>query len=178
MSVVLRTAADPLKTARQATEVIHALDPDVPVFDLTTMDDRVGRSIAQPRFQTVLLAFFAFAALALAAVGIFGVVAHATLQRTQEIGIRMALGADAGRVVATVLADGLKPVAVGIVLGLAGALALARLLSSALFEVAPRDLAAFAWAVVLLAHGRGGRPYRAGRTRRASRSASRPAQEE
>ena len=150
MSVVLRTAADPLKTVRQATEVIHALDPDAPVFDLTTMDDRVGRSIAQPRFETVLLAFFAFAALALAAVGIFGVVAHATLQRTQEIGIRMALGADGARMLRLVILDGLRPVFVGLAAGIMAALALTRLLASVLFHVRATDPATFLIAAAIL----------------------------
>ncbi len=151
MIVVLRTAGDPLQLAREASEVVRLLDPDVPVYRIGTMQQHVSDAVGQPRFQAVLLALFAAAALFLAAVGIYGVVAHATAQRTKEIGIRMALGADAARVIATVLADGLRPVAAGIVLGLAGAAALARLLSSVLFHVTPRDPAAFAWAVVMLA---------------------------
>jgi putative ABC transport system permease protein len=115
------------------------------------MDERVEKSIGQPRFQTVLLAFFAAAALFLAAVGIYGVVAHMTVQRTKEIGIRMALGADARRVVTAVLADGLRPVAVGVVLGFAGAAALARFLSSVLYQVTPHDPVTFACAVFVLA---------------------------
>jgi putative ABC transport system permease protein len=151
MIVVLRTAGDPLQLAREASGVVRALDPDVPVYQVGTMEQRISDAVGQPRFQAVLLALFAAVALFLAAVGIYGVVAHATAQRTKEIGIRMALGADAARVIATVLADGLRPVAAGIVLGLAGAAALARLLSSVLFHVTPRDPAAFAWAVVMLA---------------------------
>ena len=151
MIVVLRTAGDPLQLAREASAVVRQLDPDVPVYQIGTMQQHVSDAVGQPRFQTVLLALFAAAALFLAAVGIYGVVAHAAAQRTKEIGIRMALGADAARVIATVLADGLRPVAAGIVVGLAGAMALARLLSSVLFEVAPRDPAAFAGAGVMLA---------------------------
>jgi putative ABC transport system permease protein len=151
MIVVLRTAGDPLLVAREAAGVVRLLDPDVPVYQIGTMQQHVSDAVGQPRFQAVLLALFAAGALFLAAVGIYGVVAHAAAQRTKEIGIRMALGADAARVVATVLADGLRPVAAGIVLGLAGALALARLLSSVLFEVAPRDPAAFGWAATILA---------------------------
>jgi putative ABC transport system permease protein len=151
MIVVLRTAGDPLLLAREASAMVRQLDPDVPVYQVGTMQQHVSEAVGQPRFQTVLLALFAAAALFLAAVGIYGVVAHAAAQRTKEIGIRMALGADAARVVGTVLTDGLRPVAVGIVLGLAGAMALARLLSSVLFEVAPRDPAAFAGAGVVLA---------------------------
>jgi putative ABC transport system permease protein len=151
MFVVMRTAGDPLQLAREASGAVRLLDPEVPVYQFDTMEQHVSDAVGQPRFQTVLLALFSAAALFLAAVGIYGVVAHATAQRTKEIGIRMALGADAAQVVATVLADGLRPVAAGIVLGLAGAIALARLLSSVLFQVAPRDPAAFAWAVAMLA---------------------------
>jgi ABC-type antimicrobial peptide transport system permease subunit len=139
MSIVLRTAADPLKTAHLAAEVIHALDPEMPVFDIKTMDDRVAQTIAQPRFETVLLTFFAAAALLLAAVGIFGVVAHATVRRTQEIGIRMALGADSKRVLQQVVSSGMRPVLAGLAVGTIGAIALTRLLSSLLFRVGATD---------------------------------------
>jgi putative ABC transport system permease protein len=151
MAVVMRTTGDPMKMTREVSAAVRRLDPDQPVYGIGTMEQRVERSIGQPRFQTVLLAFFAAAALFLAAIGIYGVVAHATVQRTKEIGIRMALGADASSVVATVLADGLRPVAAGIAIGLAGAAALARLLSSVLFQVTPRDPATFTWAVIALA---------------------------
>jgi putative ABC transport system permease protein len=175
MIVVLRTAGDPLQLAREASGVVRLLDPDVPVYQIGTMQQHVSDAVGQPRFQTVLLALFAVAALFLAAVGIYGVVAHAAAQRTKEIGIRMALGADAARVVATVLADGLRPVAAGIVLGLGGAVALARLLSSVLFEVAPRDPAAFAGAGIMLALTAAAACLRASQARRASRSADRSA---
>jgi putative ABC transport system permease protein len=151
MAVIIRTANNPLDMAREASGVVRLLDPDQPVYDVSTMDERVEKSIGQPRFQTVLFAFFAAAALFLAAVGIYGVVAHMTLQRTKEIGIRMALGADARRVVTAVLADGLRPVAVGVVLGFAGAAALARFLSSVLYQVTPHDPVTFACAVFVLA---------------------------
>ncbi len=151
MAVIVRTANNPLDMAREASGVVRLLDPDQAVYDVSTMDERVQKSVGQPRFQTVLLAFFAAAALFLAAVGIYGVVAHMTVQRTKEIGIRMALGADARRVVTTVLADGLRPVAVGVVVGFAGAAALARFLSSVLYQVTPHDPMTFACAVLVLA---------------------------
>ena len=151
MAVVIRTANNPLDMAREASGVVRLLDPDLPVYGVSTMDERVEKSVGQPRFQTVLLAFFAAAALFLAAVGIYGVVAHMTVQRTKEIGIRIALGADARRVVTDVLADGLRPVAVGVVLGFAGAAALARFLSSVLYQVTPHDPVTFACAVFGLA---------------------------
>jgi len=151
MSVVVRTAGDPLQLVREVSSVVRMLDPDVPVYQIGTMEQHLSEAVGQPRFQSVLLALFAATALFLAAVGIYGTVAHAASQRTKEIGIRMALGADARRVAATVLAEGLRPVAAGILLGLAGAMALARLVSSVLYEVAPRDPVAFTWAVALLA---------------------------
>jgi putative ABC transport system permease protein len=148
--VVLRTANEPLDTAREAMGVIRLMDPDQPVYNVTSMEQRVEESVGQPRFQTVLLAFFAVAALFLAAVGIYGVVAHSTAQRTKEIGIRMALGADATRVVVAVLIDGLRPVLIGVALGFAGAALLTRVLASALYQVTPHDPWTFACAVIVL----------------------------
>ena len=150
-AVVLRTANEPLDMTREVTGVIRLIDPDQPVYNVTTMEQRVEESIGQPRFQTVLLGFFAMAALFLAAVGIYGVVAHSTAQRTKEIGIRMALGADATRVVASVLIDGLRPVLIGVALGFAGAALLTRVLSSILYHVTPQDPWTFAYAVIVLA---------------------------
>ena len=149
--VVLRTAHEPLDMARAATGVIRLLDPDQPVYNVTTMEQRVEDSVGQPRFQTVLLGFFAVAALFLAAIGIYAVVAQSTTQRTKEIGIRMALGADATRVVASVLIDGLRPVLIGIALGSAGAAFMTRVLSSVLYHVAPYDPWTFTGAVIVLA---------------------------
>jgi putative ABC transport system permease protein len=126
------------------------------VLDVKTMEDRISQTVMQPRFQSVIVAFFAIAALFLASIGIFGVVAHSTAQRTQEIGIRMALGANRADVVETVLLDGLRPVLFGVLLGLGGALALSRIFSSLLFNVAATDpsiflLAAFVLTVVATA---------------------------
>jgi putative ABC transport system permease protein len=151
VAVVLRTAGPPLHLAREASGMVRLLDPDLTVFDIASMEERIEKSVGQPHFQTVLLAFFAGVALFLSAVGIYGVVAHATIQRTREIGIRMALGAEPARVVAAVLADGLRPAAAGIALGLGGAAALTSLLSSVLFDVAPGDPVTFAAAAAVLA---------------------------
>ncbi len=150
MALVMRSSVPPETIARQAAAVVRMLDPDQPVYDIKTMDQRVAESIGQPRFQAVLVAFFAAAALFLAAIGIFGVVAHSTAQRTREIGIRMALGADHSRVLRGVLADGLRPVVAGAVIGIAAALALARLLSSVLFQTNPYDPPTIALAAVVL----------------------------
>jgi putative ABC transport system permease protein len=139
MQLAIRTYADPAAIVRQATAIVRSVDPEAPVYGVQTMEERVASSVSQPRFETVILAFFAGAALFLAAIGIFGVVAHSTARRTQEIGIRMALGADRARVVRYILSDGLRPVAVGAAIGLVSALAMGRVLSSVLFHVTPRD---------------------------------------
>jgi putative ABC transport system permease protein len=149
-SVALRTVGDPLPLTREVAAVIRSMDPDMPIFDVKTMEDRVLESIGQPRFEAAIVSFFAASALFLAAIGIFGVVAHSTAQRTQEIGIRMALGADGPRVVQTVLLDGLRPVLLGVLLGLGGALGLTRVLASALFNVAATDPGTFLLAAVVL----------------------------
>jgi len=148
--VILRTAGEPLLLARSAASVIHSMDRDMAVLDVRTMEDRISQTVMQPRFQSMIVAVFAFAALFLASIGIFGVVAHSTAQRTQEIGIRMALGANGRRVIETVLLDGLRPVLFGVLLGLGGALALSRIFSSLLFNVAATDPTTFLTAAVLL----------------------------
>jgi predicted permease len=150
MALVIRTSVAPETMARQAAAVVRMLDPDQPVYDVKTMDQRVAESIGQPRFQAVLVAFFAATALFLAAIGIFGVVAHSTAQRTREIGIRMALGADQSRVLRGVLSDGLRPVIAGAVIGIAAALALSRVLSTVLFRTSPYDPATLTLAAAVL----------------------------
>jgi putative ABC transport system permease protein len=148
--VILRTAGEPLSMARTAVSVIRLMDPNMAVFDVRTMEDRISATIGQPRFETAIVAFFAGAALFLAAIGVFGVVAHSTAQRTQEIGIRMALGADGARVIQTVMFDGLRPVATGVALGLAGALVFSRIMTSVLFQVTATDPSSFLYAAILL----------------------------
>ncbi len=149
-SVALRTTGDPLALTREVAKVVRSMDPDMPISDVKTMEDRVAESIGQPKFETAIVAFFAAAALFLAAIGIFGVVAHSTAQRTQEIGIRMALGADRVRVIQTVLQDGLRPVFIGLVAGVLGALALNRILNALLFQVSSTDPTTFSTAALVL----------------------------
>lgn len=120
MNIVMRTSGDPREIGGQAMMIAQSLAPEELVSDLTTMDERVEKSLGHPRFHAMLMMFFSGSALLLAAVGIYGVVAQATIRRTQEIGVRMALGADATRIVKSVLSDGLRPVAAGIVIGLVG----------------------------------------------------------
>jgi putative ABC transport system permease protein len=149
-TVILRTVGEPAALTREVTAVVRSMDPDMPVFDLKSMEDRVSESIGQPRFETAIVTFFALAALFLASIGIFGVVAHSTAQRTQEIGIRMALGADGAKVVQTVLMDGLRPVLFGLALGIAGAFALSRVFSSLLFNVDATDPSTFLVSALVL----------------------------
>ncbi len=149
-SVVLRTTGEPMALAREVGAVVRSIDPDMPVFDVKTMEDRIADTIGQPRFETAIVAFFAASALFLAAIGIFAVVAHSTAQRTQEIGIRMALGADRARVIQTVMYDGLRPVLLGVVCGLAGSFYLTTLIKSELFQVTETDPQSFLLAALLL----------------------------
>jgi putative ABC transport system permease protein len=150
MNVVVRTAGDPLGLAAAVRREVHALDPNLPVPEFQTMEQVVSASAARPRFLAVLLSLFAGVALALAAIGIFGLLSYAVAQRTREIGIRMALGAEPGGVVGTVLRRALVLVAAGLGLGIAGALALTRLLQSMLFGVSPADPYTLVGVVLLL----------------------------
>jgi putative ABC transport system permease protein len=150
-AMVVRTAADPLRMASAVTAQVWAIDKDQPVHDVLGMDHVVDDSISQRRFNMLLLTLFAATALVMAAVGIYGVLAYAVSRRTQEIGIRMALGAQTRDVLRLIGREGFVLVLIGIAIGLAGALALTRLMSSLLFGVSPTDAATFAAVPALLA---------------------------
>jgi len=150
-NLVVRTHADPKLLAVAIQKEIRAINRSIAFSDVKTMDEYVTASIAAPRFNTVLLGSFAALALALACVGIFGVISYSVTQRTQELGIRRALGADASSVLRMVLVEGLRVVAIGLAIGLIGALALTRLLQSLLFHVAAADPLTFVAVVVILA---------------------------
>ncbi len=150
LDIALRTYGDPQRAARDVTTAIHSVDPDRPVYYIETMERRIAATISQPRFETVMVGWFALAALFLAATGIFGVVAHSTAQRTREIGIRMALGADHARVMRHVMLTGLRPVAIGAVIGVTGALGAGKMLAAFLFHVSPSDPATLLTAVAAL----------------------------
>jgi putative ABC transport system permease protein len=144
MTFVIRTHGQAANIAAAARNVIHTLDPQQPLGDVNTMEHLLAKSIARSRFNTVLLAVFALVALTLAAVGTYGVMSYAVTQRTHEIGIRMALGAGARDVLQLVLRRGMTLAIIGVLVGLAGAFALTRLMTSLLFEVKPTDATTFA----------------------------------
>jgi putative ABC transport system permease protein len=150
MNLVVRTSGDPDALASAVRSEVRSLDPQMPVADLASMNDVLHQAVAGPRFITVLLAVFAGVALALAAIGTYGVMAYSVAQRRQEIGIRMALGAQASAVLRMVLGQGVAVAALGLVLGIAGALALTRLMTALLFNVSATDPLAFVSAPLLL----------------------------
>jgi putative ABC transport system permease protein len=129
---------------------VRALDAQLPVANLASMNDVMYDAVSRPRFITMLLAVFAAVALALAAIGTYGVMAYSVAQRRQEIGIRMALGAQASTVLGMVLGQGVAVAGLGLAIGIAGSFALTRLLSSLLFNVSATDPLAFLSAPLLL----------------------------
>jgi predicted permease len=144
MNVVVRSTLPLESLARVVRETVNASDRTLPIIQLRTMDDVFSDSIARQRFLAQLLGVFAALALALAAVGTYGVLSYLVTERQREIGIRMALGANRGNVLSLVLRQGLSTTVIGLVLGVVGALGLTRLASSLLFEVKPTDPLTFA----------------------------------
>jgi putative ABC transport system permease protein len=150
VTLVARTAGDPLALAGSIRERVWAVDRDLMIGDVLSMQQVVDRAVWQPRFSTTLLGGFAAMALGLAAIGIYGVISFDVSRRTREIGIRMALGARPGNVLRAVLAGGIKLTAIGTAIGVAGALALTRYLETLLYEVSPTDPAVMTAAAAVL----------------------------
>jgi len=143
MSLLVRSANDPASVAAAIRNEVLALDKDQPVYSIKTLDSLLSESVAQPRFRALLLGSFAGLALILAAVGIYGVMSYTVTKSTHEIGIRMALGAQMKDVLNLVLRNGMKLAVIGVAIGLAGALALTRLMSKLLFGITPTDAITF-----------------------------------
>ncbi len=151
MNIVVRTSGPPLSLAGEVRGVVGEMDASLPVAHLQTMEQNIADTLQQPRFLTLLLALFAALALALAAVGTYGVLAYSVAERRHEIGIRMAMGAQAGDVLGMVLGNGLALAGSGLALGLLGALALTRLMRSLLFGVSTTDATTLLLAPLVLA---------------------------
>ena len=142
--LVARTLGDPQQLAHAIASEIHSLNRSIPISEVRTMDAYVADSVSAPRFQAILLGGFAALAVLLAAVGIFGVISYGVAQRTQEIGVRRALGAGTAGVVRLVLLQALTLAAIGVAIGMAGALAISRVLRTMLFGIEPTDTLTFA----------------------------------
>jgi putative ABC transport system permease protein len=151
MTFVARTAGNPELLVPGVSAAVHGIDPELPLADVRTMDAVVDRTLARSRIVAVLLTVFAVMALALAAVGVYGVMAYSVAQRTQEIGVRMALGATTDSVFAMVISDALRLVGIGVVAGLVCAAGLTRLLTTLLYETEPLDPITFILTAVVLA---------------------------
>jgi len=150
MSLVVRTASDPVSMVPAIRSQVLSVDKDQPVSDVMTMEQRVAKSVASRRFVMLLLGSFSVLALGLAAVGIYGVMAYLVIQRTQEIGVRMALGAQKRDVLRLVVGKGMALAVIGAAIGLVASLVLTRLMRSLLFEVTPTDWFTFVIVSVVL----------------------------
>jgi putative ABC transport system permease protein len=151
MTLVIRTPLDPVSLVPTIRRELSMLDRDVPISNVKSMNDMVADSTSQPRFRTLLVGAFAALAVVLSVVGVSGVIGYAVGRRTHEIGVRVALGATRRQVIALLVTQGVVPAAVGLVVGLAGAAALTRVLQGLLFGVAPTDLRVYSAATALLA---------------------------
>jgi putative ABC transport system permease protein len=150
MSIVVRSSVEPSTLAASVRQVVNEIDKSVPVSQVKTMDRIVSESITQPRFNLFLLGLFGTVAMLLSAAGIYGVTAYTVSQRTHELGIRLALGAQVGDVLKMILGQGMAVIGVGLALGLVAAFALMRLLRSLLFGVGENDPATFVAITIVL----------------------------
>ena len=150
MTLAVRTSGEPQQLVKTIRQEVWALDPNIPITGVQTMEQILETVTVQRRFNTILLGIFAAVALVLAAVGIYGVLSYSVTQRRHEIGIRMAMGAQRRDVLRLVIGQGMKLTLVGVLIGLSGALALTRLMEKLLFGISASDPATFLAAVFLL----------------------------
>jgi putative ABC transport system permease protein len=151
MTLVVRTTNDPHSVITAVQNEVHAMDSELPIFNVKTMDEYISATVAGPRFNATLLVIFAGVALILTIVGLYGVMSYSVAQRTNEIGIRMALGAQTSDVLRLIVSQGFKLVLIGLGIGLIGAFALTRVIASLLFGVTTKDPLTFAAVAALLA---------------------------
>jgi putative ABC transport system permease protein len=151
VTMVMRIDGDPLDAAPAIRKALSAIDPTQSFYAIETMEQTLAESIAPRRFNVLLLGIFAVVALAVAMLGVYGVVAYAVSERTNEIGIRLALGAERANVVRMIVGQGMTSVGAGIVLGLAAALAASRLIATLLYGVAATDLPTYVLSTSALA---------------------------
>jgi ABC-type antimicrobial peptide transport system permease subunit len=150
MSFVVRTEVDPRSVIPELRETVHKINSNQPVVRIRTMEENVDQNFAQPRFRTLLLVVFAGIALLIAALGVYGVMAYATVQRSGEMAIRMALGCSVERIFMLVLTDGLRLTLIGVGIGTALGIALGRWLKSLLFGVSAADAVSIAGAIAVV----------------------------
>jgi ABC-type antimicrobial peptide transport system permease subunit len=150
VAIALRSSGDEKALLAPAREIIRGIDPDIPLTNIETMDQILSESVDDSRFAAIVLGFFAAVALFLAMIGIYGVMSYAVTQRTREVGIRMALGAQRNDVRAMFLRDSSRMTLIGIAIGIAVALAAVRLISTMLFGVKPLDFIAFTGGAIVL----------------------------
>ena len=150
MTVVVRTSTDPSTLIPAIREEVRQLDAEQPIHNVRTMDELISHSVAERRFQMLLLSGFSVLALLLAVVGVYGVISYSISQRTGEIGLRMALGAQIGDILTQLLGEGLRLVVVAMAIAVPAALALTRLMRAFLFGVGTSDLATYSVAALVL----------------------------
>jgi putative ABC transport system permease protein len=150
MSIAVRVNGDPAAFVTAARHVVFEIDKNQPIANVTSMDEMLTASVAQPRLQTLLLSVFGALAVVLTAIGVYGLISYSVVHRTSEIGIRMALGANRFSVLKTFLSEALSLARFGLVIGLVCSVIFTRILQSLLFTVRPTDPAVFALVVVFL----------------------------